>query len=737
MRDARGYWHLKALLLLLLLLVVTTQPVLADIPKVVQTDNTDLPILDERIWSISYWQMMAELGLVEVAPDVPFAPPSPSMSNELDEFVDGPDMLTSGNFATHQSENSIFIDPNDTDIILNSNNSSDWPLGQFYGASSLFSMDGGDTWGGQIDGWGGGDPAVVIDQDGIWYLGHIGSNQSGSANGITVSTNQGQSYTTYQAGASNGSFLDKNHLWIDNNVGSPFEGRLYAAWTDFYGANDGEVEAVWSDDNGQTWNNRQAVSDEVSPSSLNQGVNLDVGPNGEVYATWAVYNGPLTEIALGFAKSIDGGVSWLPATTAINNIHGIRSYGSMEQNHRKNSFPSMTVDISEGPNQGDIYIVWPNLGVPGVNSGPDVGIWMIKSTDGGQTWADPVRINTDDPADGNQHYFAWIHCDPVTGVLNAIWYDNRNSAYGAVEAWVGISYDGGATWENYRVSDVSFTPSPIPGFATGYFGDYLSIHSRNGIVVPCWTDNRNGVAMTYVSPYVTDGSGPPVTITLEPAITPPIYILPSGGNVTYDANVRYNAATPQHGQAWTQGRTPNGDLVTLDVYQIDFTPGMVINVTNQTVNVPGTVPAGTYQFVANVGFYPNFVADSDEFDIIKLGTEADGASDWSTSDWMDAELAAEGDKNLAASVNGFSIESATPNPFNPDTRISISIPDAGHLTVKVFNSLGQEVAVLYDNDMSVGSHNLTLSGSNLASGVYLVRAEIFGQTAVRRITLMK
>ncbi|MBV1923514.1 MAG: T9SS type A sorting domain-containing protein, partial [Flavobacteriaceae bacterium] len=66
------------------------------------------------------------------------------------------------------------------------------------------------------------------------------------------------------------------------------------------------------------------------------------------------------------------------------------------------------------------------------------------------------------------------------------------------------SYDGGATWEDFRVSDVAFTPQPISGLAGGYMGDYLGISARGGIVYPVWPDNRNGYVQAFVSPYETN-----------------------------------------------------------------------------------------------------------------------------------------------------------------------------------------------------------------------------------------
>ncbi len=80
----------------------------------------------------------------------------------------------------------------------------------------------------------------------------------------------------------------------------------------------------------------------------------------------------------------------------------------------------------------------------------------------------------------------------MTGDLCVIFYDDRNVASTQSEVYVAYSFDAGTNWEDFKVSDVAFTPSPIPGLAGGYMGDYLGIASRNGKVYPTWCDNRTG-----------------------------------------------------------------------------------------------------------------------------------------------------------------------------------------------------------------------------------------------------
>ena len=217
------------------------------------------------------------------------------------------------------------------------------------------------------------------------------------------------------------------------------------------------------------------------------------------------------ENAIGFNKSLDGGATWEGATTCITGIKGIRGSG-VPQNMRVNSFPTMAVDISDGPYSGFIYVSWTNIGVPGQNTGQDRDVYMIRSEDGGETWSAPIRVNQDPIGQGKAHYFGWPTVDPSNGMLAFVYYSNQNTNNNQAEAWCAISGNAGASFETFKVSDVAFTPVPIPGLAGSYFGDYLGITANDGWVYPCWTDNRSGHAMTYVSAFQTINILPPYAI---------------------------------------------------------------------------------------------------------------------------------------------------------------------------------------------------------------------------------
>ena len=71
-----------------------------------------------------------------------------------------------------------------------------------------------------------------------------------------------------------------------------------------------------------------------------------------------------------------------------------------------------------------------------------------------------------------------------------------------------------------------------------------------------------------------------------------------------------------------------------------------------------------------------------------------------------------------------------PNPFNPSTTISFSIPKEEFVTLKVFNSLGEEVADLVNETVLAGNYSVSFDASELSTGVYLYKlsAGSFAQT---------
>ncbi|MDR8390924.1 right-handed parallel beta-helix repeat-containing protein, partial [Aliifodinibius sp. S!AR15-10] len=91
----------------------------------------------------------------------------------------------------------------------------------------------------------------------------------------------------------------------------------------------------------------------------------------------------------------------------------------------------------------------------------------------------------------------------------------------------------------------------------------------------------------------------------------------------------------------------------------------------------------------------------------------------------------------------FSLEQNYPNPFNPTTTIQYKMPVSGKVTVKVYNAIGRQVAVLVNEKLQqAGLYNLSWDGSSVSSGVYFYRISIAGEagqnfTQVKKMTLIK
>jgi len=78
-----------------------------------------------------------------------------------------------------------------------------------------------------------------------------------------------------------------------------------------------------------------------------------------------------------------------------------------------------------------------------------------------------------------------------------------------------------------------------------------------------------------------------------------------------------------------------------------------------------------------------------------------------------------------------------PNPFNPSTKIKFSIPEAGIVTLKVFNLLGEEVATLLNAEKTAGNYEATFDASNLSSGIYFYKLEAQNFTSTKKMLLLK
>ncbi|MFQ5570181.1 MAG: choice-of-anchor B family protein [Rhodothermales bacterium] len=98
------------------------------------------------------------------------------------------------------------------------------------------------------------------------------------------------------------------------------------------------------------------------------------------------------------------------------------------------------------------------------------------------------------------------------------------------------------------------------------------------------------------------------------------------------------------------------------------------------------------------------------------------------------QVATEDEEEMPA---GFTLSTAFPNPFNPQTSLTLTVTRPQPVTVSVHDVLGREVARLLQGTLPTGSHHLTFEASDLPSGTYMVRAVGATTTHTRLVTLAK
>jgi hypothetical protein len=87
--------------------------------------------------------------------------------------------------------------------------------------------------------------------------------------------------------------------------------------------------------------------------------------------------------------------------------------------------------------------------------------------------------------------------------------------------------------------------------------------------------------------------------------------------------------------------------------------------------------------------------------------------------------------------NTYSLSQNYPNPFNPTTKIAFAIPKEGHVSLKIYDLLGREVAVLVNGEVAPGYFLIDFNGSHLASGIYFYRIKAGSFIETKRMVLIK
>jgi hypothetical protein len=369
--------------------------------------------------------------------------------------------------------------PNEPSIIFNPINPDVWLIGT--NLRSIYrSENNGDSWNrtGMVSTYGvWGDPVLISDTAGHFYYFHLSNPSSGNWIDRIVcqkSIDQGQTWTSGTYFGLNGTKAQDKHWAIVNSTNN----HIYVTWTQFddYGsANPNDRSNIMfskSTDGAETWSPAQRISevdgDCIDEDDTTEGAVPCIGPNGEIYVSWA---GPA---GLVFDRSLDGGETWLENDIFVNEFPGGWDY-TIPGIYRCNGLPITACDTSQGPNRGTIYINWTDQR----NGVDDTDVWLAKSTDGGDSWTDAIRVNDDPP--GKHQFLTWMTIDQTNGYLYFVFYDRRMREGTATDVFMARSTDGGETFTNFKVSESPFIPD-----VNVFFGDYSNVVAHDNIIRSTW-----------------------------------------------------------------------------------------------------------------------------------------------------------------------------------------------------------------------------------------------------------
>lgn len=349
-----------------------------------------------------------------------------------------------------------------------------------------YSSDGGQTWQKQqiTSPYGVfGDPVILADYAGNFYYAHLSDPTGGKWRDAEildriVVQQSGDGGQTWNDGGYAGFHhpKDQDKQWLAVN---PQNNHLYMSWTEFdaYGSSNpndhSRILFAASTDAGKNWSPALSISQKEGDcrddDQTTEGAVPAVGPQGEIYVAWA------HDEKIFFDRSLDGGKTWLDSDRLVATQPGGWTF-DIPGISRCNGLPVTATDLSQGPHRGTIYVNWSDQR----NGTNDTDIWLSYSSDGGETWSAPSRVNDDSP--GRHQFLSWLTVDPTTGIVYIVYYDRRNYTDLQTDVYLAWSKDGGKTFENQRISEQPFAPNKA-----AFFGDYNHISAVNGKVRPIWT----------------------------------------------------------------------------------------------------------------------------------------------------------------------------------------------------------------------------------------------------------
>lgn len=391
-----------------------------------------------------------------------------------------------------------------------------------------YSFDGGCTWtdGGVFPGFQQrysltSDVTLAFGLNNTVYVSVLFETRSGmSGVAVSASTDGGRTFglpvNVFESPESK-VFSDKPWIGVDRTNG-PNRGAIYVVWSYDYGNGCGpgnpcitEIAFSRSTDGGRTFSPPRMIEGSA-PFCANSlpdrpphstrcdaaiGATPAVLPDGTLAVAFLnsyssiLYAGRSTPDRQLVVTSPDGGATWT-APVSVAAIHDIEVYFPHEH-YRNLSLPAFACD----PKTGQLYITWSDLATGYAD------ILFSTSTDRGQTWSAPLRVNDDAPRTGAEHFQPQLAVAP-DGVVSISFFDTRvDPQHLFIDVFLAQSINRGVSFlPNVRVTMQSWNPTvdaPVDENGSQFIGDYQGLAVDNQFAHPFWNDTRTGAQEIFTA----------------------------------------------------------------------------------------------------------------------------------------------------------------------------------------------------------------------------------------------
>ncbi|WP_150046213.1 hypothetical protein [Methylomonas rhizoryzae] len=163
----------------------------------------------------------------------------------------------------------------------------------------------------------------------------------------------------------------------------------------------------------------------------------------------------------------------------------------------------IAVDTSAGARHGELYVL-AGVDPPGADN---LDISFVRSSDGGDSWSAPIRVNDDPQGKNNWNWFGMMGVAP-NGRIDAVWYDTRDSGkYQVSRLYYSYSWDGGRSWSRNQPVSPSFDTSIGLPHGSQKMGDYSTLVAREDGASVAYAATYNGEQDVYYLNVFPDCNG--------------------------------------------------------------------------------------------------------------------------------------------------------------------------------------------------------------------------------------